>query len=152
MLDVCIAFIMFLEFLYYVFIMFSLFLFEMFYCYFPKTTIIAFTSIDHLCCMNKAAVGWTRCLTACSLFRSSYIIMGNSLEQWRAGIGLFNYKCVIKQGVMIKVSLTFIFYYINYLLKRAFCSCKILSLVFNNIVCNLYFKIVLISLLLEAET
>ena len=75
--------------------------------------------------------------------------MGNSLEQWRAGIGQFNNKCVIKQGVMIKVSLTFIFYYINYLLKRAGCSCKIVSLVFNNIVCNLYFKIVLISLLLE---
>ena len=51
---------------------------------------------------------------------------------------------------MIKVSLTFNFYYINYQLKRVFCSCKILSLVFNNIVCNLYFKIVLISLLLEA--
>ena len=44
----------------------------------------------------------------------------------------------------------FILYYMNYLLKWAVCSCKLLSFVFNDIVCNLYFKIVLILLLLEA--
>ena len=76
--------------------------------------------------------------------------MGNSLEQWRASIGLFNSKCVIKQRVMVKVSMAFIFYYMSCLLKWAACSCKLLSNVFNHIVCNLFFKIVLILLLLEA--
>ena len=76
--------------------------------------------------------------------------MGKSLEQWRASIGLFNSKCVIKQRVMVKVSVAFILYYMNYLLKWAVCSCKLLSFVFNDLVCNLYFKIVLILLLLEA--
>ena len=75
--------------------------------------------------------------------------MGNSLEQWRASIGLFNSKCVIKQRVMVKVSMAFIFYYMSCLLKWAACSCKLLSNVFNDIVCNLFFKIVLILLLLE---
>ena len=46
--------------------------------------------------------------------------MGNSLEQWRASIGLFNSKCVIKQKVMVKVSMAFIFFtclvYLNGLL------------------------------------
>ena len=46
--------------------------------------------------------------------------------------------------------MAFIFYYMNYLLKWAVCSSKLLSFVFNDIVCNLYFKIVLILLLLEA--
>ena len=76
--------------------------------------------------------------------------MGNSLEQWRASIGLFNSKNVIKQRVMVKVSMAFIFYYMSCLLKWAACSCKLLSNVFNDIVRNLFFKIVLILLLLEA--
>ena len=42
--------------------------------------------------------------------------MGNSLEQWRASIGLFNSKCVIKQRVMVKVPMAFIFYYMSELL------------------------------------
>ena len=77
--------------------------------------------------------------------------MGNSLEQWRASIGPFNSQCVIKQRVMVKVSMAIIFYYMSYLLKSAACSGKLLSFVFNDIVCNLFFfKIVLILLLLEA--
>ena len=64
--------------------------------------------------------------------------------QWRASIGLFNSKCVIKQRVTVKVSMAFILYFMNYLLKWAVCFCKLLSFVFNDIVCNLYFKIVLI--------
>ena len=51
---------------------------------------------------------------------------------------------------MVNVSLTFISYYIPYLLKWAACSCKLLTCVFNDIVCYLYFKVVLIILLLEA--
>ena len=51
---------------------------------------------------------------------------------------------------MVKVSIAFIFYYMSCLLKWAACSCKLLSFVFNDIVCNLLFKIVLILLLLEA--
>ena len=51
---------------------------------------------------------------------------------------------------MVKVSMAFILYYMNYLLKGAVGSCKLLSIVFNDIVCNLCFKIVLILLLLEA--
>ena len=46
--------------------------------------------------------------------------------------------------------MAFILYFMNYLLKWAVCFCKLLSFVFNDIVCNLYFKIVLILLLLEA--
>ena len=69
MLDVCIAFDMFFIF----FIMFSFcFLYSYLYCFtaiYPNNTIISFTSIDHLCYMNKAGVGWTQCLHACSLFR-----------------------------------------------------------------------------------
>ena len=45
--------------------------------------------------------------------------------------------------------MTFIHYNMNYLLKWAVCSCKLLSFVFKDIVCNLYFKIVIILLLLE---
>ena len=45
--------------------------------------------------------------------------------------------------------MAFILYFMNYLLKWAVCFCKLLSFVFNDIVCNLYFKIVLILLLLE---
>ena len=46
--------------------------------------------------------------------------------------------------------MAFILYFMNYLLKWAVCFCKLLSFVFNDIVCNSYFKIVLILLLLEA--
>ena len=46
--------------------------------------------------------------------------------------------------------MAFILYFMNYLLKWAVCFCKLSSFVFNDIVCNLYFKIVLILLLLEA--
>ena len=74
-----------------------------------------------------------------------------SLEQWHASIGLFNKKCVIKKRVKVRVSIAFIFYYMNYIvLKGAAISCKLLSFVLNDIVCNLYFKIVLIFLLSEA--
>ena len=77
--------------------------------------------------------------------------MDNSLEQLRASIGLFNSKCVIKQRVKVTVSMAFIFYYMNYIvLKWAASPCTLLSFVFNDIVCNLYFKIVLVLLLLEA--
>ena len=31
--------------------------------------------------------------------------MGNGLEQWRASIGLFNSKCIIKQRVRVNVSM-----------------------------------------------
>ena len=62
-----------------------------------------------------------------------FISIGNSLEQWRASIGLFNSKCVIKQRVMVKVSMAFILYYMTYLLKRAVCFCEFLSFVFNYI-------------------
>ena len=31
--------------------------------------------------------------------------MGNGLEQWRARIGLFNSKCIIKQRVRVNVSM-----------------------------------------------
>ena len=60
--------------------------------------------------------------------------------QWRASIGLFNSKCVIKQRVMVKVSMAFIFYYMSCLLKWAACSCKLLSNVFSDIVCNLFLR------------
>ena len=46
--------------------------------------------------------------------------------------------------------MAFILYFMNYLLKWAVGSCKLLSIVGNDIVCNLCFKIVLILLLLEA--
>ena len=52
---------------------------------------------------------------------------------------------------MVKVSTAFNFNYMVYLLKWAVSSAwKLLSFVFNDIVCNLYFKIVIILLLLEA--
>ena len=51
---------------------------------------------------------------------------------------------------MVKVSRAFILYFMNYLLNWAVCSCSLLSFVFNDIVSNLYFKIVLILLFLEA--
>ena len=76
--------------------------------------------------------------------------MGISIEQWCASFGLFNSKCVIKQRVMVKVTMAFILYYMNYLLKWAVCSCKLLPFVFNDIVCNLYFNRLLILLFLEA--
>ena len=46
--------------------------------------------------------------------------------------------------------MAFILYFMNYLLKWTVGSCKLLSIVFNDIVCNLSFKIVLILLLFEA--
>ena len=74
-----------------------------------------------------------------------------SLEQWRASIGLFNNNYVIKKRVKVRVSIAFIFYYINYIvLKGVDISCKLLSFVLNDLVCNLYFKIMLIFLLSEA--
>ena len=77
--------------------------------------------------------------------------MGNGFEQWRASIGLFKSKCIIKQRVMVNVSMAFIFTYMTYFLVWAFsCTFKLLSLVFNEMVCNLYFKIVLTFLLLKS--
>ena len=77
--------------------------------------------------------------------------MGNGLEQWRASIGLFNSKCIIKQRVKVNVSIAFIFTYMMFFLKWAVSSTfKLLSFVFNEMVCNLYFKIVLIFLLLKS--
>ena len=68
--------------------------------------------------------------------------MGNGLEQWRASIGLFNSKCTIKQRVRVNVSMAFIYTYMMYFLKWAFSSTfKLLSFVFNEMVFNLYFKI-----------
>ena len=56
--------------------------------------------------------------------------MGNTLEQWRANIGLFNSKCVIKQRVKVSVSMAFISYYMNYIVfKWAASSFKLLSFV-----------------------
>ena len=70
--------------------------------------------------------------------------MSNGLEQWRESIGLFNSKCIIKQRVRVNVSMAFIFTYIMFFLKKAVSSTfKLLSFVFNEMVCNLYFKIVL---------
>ena len=77
--------------------------------------------------------------------------MGNGLEQWRASIGLFNSKCIIKQRVRVNVSMAFIFTYMMFFLKWVVGSTfKLLSFVFNEMVCNLYFKIVLIFLLLKS--
>ena len=77
--------------------------------------------------------------------------MGNGLEQWRASIGLFNSKCIINQRVRVNVSMAFIFTYMMFFLKWAVSSTfKLLSFVFDEMVCNLYFKIVLIILLLKS--
>ena len=77
--------------------------------------------------------------------------MGNGLEQLRASIGLFNSKFIIKQRVRVNVSITFIFNYIIPFLKWAVSSTsKLLSFFFHEMVCNLYFKKVLILLLLES--
>ena len=46
--------------------------------------------------------------------------------------------------------MTFIFYYIIHLLKWAAGASNLLSIALNDIVCTIYFKIVLILLLLEA--
>ena len=79
--------------------------------------------------------------------------MGNGLEQWLASIGLVNSKCFIKQRVRINVSMTFIFNYMMYFLKWAVSSSsKLLSFVYNEMVCNLYFKIVLIFYFWNLET
>ena len=75
--------------------------------------------------------------------------MGNGLEQLRASIGLFNSK--FKQRVRVNVSMAFIFNYMIYSLKWAVSSTsKFLSFYFHEMVCNLYFKIVLNLLLLES--
>ena len=93
--------------------------------------------------MQKLAVEKARCLHACQLLRLSYISMGNGLEQWRASIGLFNSKCIVKQRVRVNISMAFIFYYMMYFLKWAVSCTFKLSFVFNEMVCNLYLKIVL---------
>ena len=55
------------------FIIFLLcFVYSYLYCYtaiYPNNTTISITLIDHLCCMNKAAGGWTRdaCTHACCI-------------------------------------------------------------------------------------
>ena len=46
----------------------------------------------------------------------------NGLEQWRASIGLFNSKCIIKQRVRVNVSMAFIFTYMMNFLKWALSS------------------------------
>ena len=77
--------------------------------------------------------------------------MGNGLEQWRASIGIFSSKCIIKQRARVNVSMAFIFTYMMFFLKWAVRSTfKLSSFVFNEMVCNLYFKIVLIFLLLKS--
>ena len=76
--------------------------------------------------------------------------MGNSLDQWRASIGLFNSKCIFNQRVKVSFSMAFIFYYMRYLQKWTGNNCKLLSLALKDLICSLYFKIVLILLLLEA--
>ena len=54
--------------------------------------------------------------------------MGNGLEKWRASIGLFNSKCIIKQRIKVIVSTAFILNYMMDLLKWAVGStCKLLS-------------------------
>ena len=93
--------------------------------------------------MQKLAVEKARCLHACLLLKLSYISMGNGLEQWRASIGLFNSKCIIKQRVRVNISMAFIFNYLMYFLKWAVSSTFKSSFVFNVMVCNLYLKIVL---------
>ena len=77
--------------------------------------------------------------------------MGNGLEQWHASIGLFNSKCIIKQRIRVDVSMAFIFTYMMFFLKWAVSSTlKLSSFVFNEMVCNLYFKIVLFFLFLKS--
>ena len=76
--------------------------------------------------------------------------MGNGLEQWRASIGLFNSKCIIKQRVRVNISMAYHLIYMMCFLKWAVSSTsKLLSFVFNQMECNLFFKIVLILELLE---
>ena len=78
--------------------------------------------------------------------------MGNDLELCRASIGLFNCKCIIKQRVRVNVSTAFTFSYMMYFLKWAVSSTfKLLSFIFNEMVCNIYFKIMLILSLLETK-
>ena len=105
--------------------------------------------------LTEVAVEYTSCLHACLLLCSSYINIGNGLEQWRASIGLFNRKCIIKQRVRVKVS--WLLFFITCLIDlfsiqkwHVNSTCKLLSFVFNDIVYNLYFKVVLILILLEA--
>ena len=76
---------------------------------------------------------------------------GNSLDQWRASIGLFNSKCIFNQIVKVSFSMAFIFfYYMKYLQKWTGNNCKLISLALKDLICSLYFKIVLILLLSEA--
>ena len=76
--------------------------------------------------------------------------MGNSLDLWRASIGLFNSKCIFNQRVKVSFSMAFIFYYMKYLHKWTCNNCKLISLTLKDLICSLFFKIVLILLLLEA--
>ena len=76
--------------------------------------------------------------------------MGNGLDQWRASIGLFNSKCIFNQRVKVSFSMAFIFHYMKYLQKWTGNNYKLLSLALKDLICSLYFKIVLILLLLEA--
>ena len=46
--------------------------------------------------------------------------------------------------------MAFIFYYMKYLQKWTGNNCKLLSLALKDLICSLYFKILLILLLLEA--
>ena len=75
---------------------------------------------------------------------------GNSLDQWRASIGLFNSKCIFNQIVKVSFSMAFIFYYVKYLQKWTGNNCKLISLALKDFICSLYFKIVLTLLLFEA--
>ena len=52
--------------------------------------------------------------------------------------------------VKVNISMALIFYYMTYLLKRTVSNCKLVSLALKDLMCNLYFKALLILLLLEA--
>ena len=53
--------------------------------------------------------------------------MGNSLDQWRASIVLFNSKCIFNQRVKVSFSLAFNFYYMKYLQKWTGNNCTLIS-------------------------
>ena len=56
------------------------------------------------------------------------------LEKWRASIGIFISKCIIKQRVRVNVSTANIYNYMMYFLKWAVSSAlKLLSFVYNEI-------------------
>ena len=149
MLDLCKSVFVFLEMLYS--LIFSyMFIFSFFDCYIPLHRNLTLCIIWACARYAKNALEKARCLHACLLLRLSYISMGNGLEQWRASIGLFNSKCIIKQRVRVNVSMAYHLIYMMYFLKWAVSSTsKLLSFVFNEMECNLFFKIVLILELLE---